>query len=113
MDPCPDPFEKHSLKVYLLGNGSQCWTEPWNYEEVYQLYTGLYFFTEISVVQLFVLGQMNSMKQAAQDSKDQAKNLQERINEGLDTFEREKNKTRELIQQTKDYLMGQCTGVTL
>ncbi|XP_035013706.2 laminin subunit beta-4 isoform X1 [Hippoglossus stenolepis] len=54
---------------------------------------------------------MNSMKQAAQDSKDQAKNLHERINERLDTFEREKNKTRELIQQTKDYLMDEMVPI--
>ena len=95
MDHCPDPFEQHSLKVHLLVNGSQCWTETLNYEEVYQRHTGLCFFTEISVVQLFVLGQMISMKQAAQDSKEQAKNQHERINEQLDTFEKEKNKTRE------------------
>lgn len=29
----------------------------------------------------------------------------------MDSFEREKNKTKELIQRVKDYLMGQCSVV--
>uniref|UniRef100_A0A672YMI7 Laminin subunit beta-1 n=1 Tax=Sphaeramia orbicularis TaxID=375764 RepID=A0A672YMI7_9TELE len=46
-------------------------------------------------------------KQAAQDTKDQAKDLQDRIQNNLDSFEREKNKTKELIQKVKDYLLDE------
>uniref|UniRef100_A0A8P4K4T5 Laminin subunit beta-1 n=1 Tax=Dicentrarchus labrax TaxID=13489 RepID=A0A8P4K4T5_DICLA len=41
------------------------------------------------------------------DTKDQAKELQDRINNNIDSFEREKNKTKELIQRVKDYLMDE------
>ncbi|CAN9498663.1 unnamed protein product [Ophioblennius macclurei] len=43
-------------------------------------------------------------QQAAQDTKDQAQVLQDRIQHNADNFEREKNKTRELIQKVKLYL---------
>uniref|UniRef100_UPI0037E8F603 laminin subunit beta-4 n=1 Tax=Semicossyphus pulcher TaxID=241346 RepID=UPI0037E8F603 len=48
---------------------------------------------------------IDDAKQAAQDSKDQAKDLQDRINDNMDSFEREKQKTKDLIQRVKDYLM--------
>ena len=51
--------------------------------------------------------QINDAKQAAQDTKDKAKDLQKRINNTMDSFERDKTKTKELIQRVKDYLMGQ------
>lgn len=54
--------------------------------------------------------QINYAKQATQDTKDQAENLQDRLNITLDAFERDKNKTKELIQRVKDYLMGQCSS---
>lgn len=50
--------------------------------------------------------QINDAKQAAQDTKDQAKDLQDRINNNMDLFERDKNKTKELIQRVKDFLLG-------
>ncbi|KAM9352424.1 laminin subunit beta-4 [Symphorus nematophorus] len=50
---------------------------------------------------------INDAKQAAHDTKGQAKNLQERINNNMDTFEKEKTKTKELIQRVKDYLMDE------
>nr|XP_046250599.1 laminin subunit beta-4 [Scatophagus argus] len=50
---------------------------------------------------------INDAKQAAQDTKSQAINLQGRINNSMQSFEREKNKTKELIQQVKDYLMDE------
>uniref|UniRef100_A0A8D3DT25 Laminin, beta 4 n=1 Tax=Scophthalmus maximus TaxID=52904 RepID=A0A8D3DT25_SCOMX len=53
---------------------------------------------------------INNAKQVAQDTKDQAKNSEDRIHDRLDSFEREKNQTKELIRQTKHYLMGQCSG---
>lgn len=46
----------------------------------------------------------------AQDTKDQAKELQDRINDNMDSFEREKKKTKELIQRVKDFLMGECSA---
>ncbi|XP_051237149.1 laminin subunit beta-4 isoform X1 [Dicentrarchus labrax] len=53
------------------------------------------------------MNKINDAKQAAQDTKDQAKELQDRINNNIDSFEREKNKTKELIQRVKDYLMDE------
>ncbi|XP_070829105.1 LOW QUALITY PROTEIN: laminin subunit beta-4 [Chaetodon trifascialis] len=47
---------------------------------------------------------INDSKQAAQDTKDKAKKLQDRINNNKTSFEREKNKTKELIRRVKDYL---------
>lgn len=54
--------------------------------------------------------QINDAQQAAQDTKDQAKELQDRINDNMDSYEREKKKTKELIQRVKDYLMGECSA---
>ncbi|XP_034391852.1 laminin subunit beta-4 isoform X2 [Cyclopterus lumpus] len=50
---------------------------------------------------------INDAKQQAQDTKDQAKDLQDRINNNIDSLSREKNKTNELIQQVKDYLIDE------
>ncbi|XP_074521304.1 laminin subunit beta-4 [Halichoeres trimaculatus] len=50
---------------------------------------------------------INDAKQAAQDSKDQAKDLQNRIKNNMGSFEREKQKTKDLIQKVKDYLMDE------
>ncbi|XP_065813008.1 laminin subunit beta-4 [Labrus bergylta] len=50
---------------------------------------------------------VNNAKQAAQDTKDQAIDLQDRINDNMDSFEREKQKTKDLIQRVKDYLMDE------
>ncbi|KAG7233023.1 hypothetical protein INR49_007538 [Caranx melampygus] len=50
---------------------------------------------------------INSAKQAAQETKDQAKDLQDRINGNMEAFEKEKTKTRELIKQVKDYLIDE------
>lgn len=46
-------------------------------------------------------------KQAAMETKDLAEDLQDRLNTTMDSFERDKNKTKELIQRVKDYLLGQ------
>lgn len=46
-------------------------------------------------------------KQAALETKDLAEDLQDRLNTTMDSFERDKNKTKELIQRVKDYLLGQ------
>lgn len=46
-------------------------------------------------------------KQAALETKDLAEELQDRLNTTMDSFERDKNKTKELIQRVKDYLLGQ------
>lgn len=54
------------------------------------------------------LRQINNAKQAALETKDRAVDLQDRLNTTMDSFERDKNKTKELIQRVKDYLMGQC-----
>lgn len=51
--------------------------------------------------------QLNRAKQAAQDTKRHAENMQDRLNVTMDTFEMEKNKTKELIRRAKDFLMGQ------
>ncbi|XP_008292613.1 laminin subunit beta-4-like [Stegastes partitus] len=48
---------------------------------------------------------INDAKRAAQDTKDQAKDLQDQIHSNADSMEREKNKTKELIQRVKDYLL--------
>ncbi|GLD71224.1 laminin subunit beta-4-like isoform X1 [Lates japonicus] len=50
---------------------------------------------------------INDAKQAAQDTKDQAKDLQDQISNHMNSLEREKSKTRKLIQQVKDYLMDE------
>lgn len=55
-----------------------------------------------------MLRQINNAKQAALETKDRAEDLQDRLNTTMDSFERDKNKTKELIQRVKDYLMGQC-----
>lgn len=55
-----------------------------------------------------LLRQINNAKQAALETKDRAEDLQDRLNTTMDSFERDKNKTKELIQRVKDYLMGQC-----
>lgn len=49
---------------------------------------------------------MNNAKQVAQDTEDQARDLQDRININMDPFMREMNKIWELTQQAKAYLMG-------
>lgn len=54
-----------------------------------------------------LLCQLNRAKQAAQDTKRVAENMQDRLNVTMDSFEIEKNKTKELIQRAKDFLMGQ------
>lgn len=46
-------------------------------------------------------------KQAALETKDLAVHLQDKLNNTMDSFERDKNKTKELIQRVKDYLLGQ------
>lgn len=46
-------------------------------------------------------------QQAALETKDLAEDLQDRLNTTMDSFERDKNKTKELIQRVKDYLLGQ------
>lgn len=56
---------------------------------------------------LYIPCQINHAKQAAQDTKDQAKDLQDRISDNMDSFEREKNQTKDLIQRVKEYLTGQ------
>lgn len=48
---------------------------------------------------------INEAKQAAQDTKDQARDLQDRIHSSTQSMEREKNRTRELLQRVKDYLL--------
>ncbi|XP_047189486.1 laminin subunit beta-4 isoform X2 [Scophthalmus maximus] len=53
---------------------------------------------------------INNAKQVAQDTKDQAKNSEDRIHDRLDSFEREKNQTKELIRQTKHYLMDEMVS---
>ncbi|XP_054475687.1 LOW QUALITY PROTEIN: laminin subunit beta-4 [Anoplopoma fimbria] len=50
---------------------------------------------------------INDAKQQAQDTKDQAKDLQDRINKNIDSLKGEKNKTKELIQRVKDYLIDE------
>lgn len=55
-----------------------------------------------------LLHQINNAKQAALETKDRAEDLQDRLNTTMDSFERDKNKTKELIQRVKDYLIGQC-----
>lgn len=57
----------------------------------------------------FLLFQINDAQQVAQDTKARTKNLQDRINNSMDTWERDKNKTKELIQRVRDYLLGQCS----
>ncbi|XP_069572970.1 laminin subunit beta-4 isoform X2 [Brachyistius frenatus] len=48
---------------------------------------------------------INEAKQVAQDTKDRAKDLQDRIHNNTETLKTQKNKTRELIQRVKHYLM--------
>ncbi|XP_061578256.1 laminin subunit beta-4 [Cololabis saira] len=43
-------------------------------------------------------------KQLAQDTRDKARDVQERISNNTESYEREKNKTKELIQRVKLYL---------
>ncbi len=66
--------------------------------------------TETLMLFIFILFKISNAKQAAQETKDQAKELQDRISDNMDSFEREKNKTKELIQRVRDYLLGQCSG---
>lgn len=56
------------------------------------------------------LCQINNAKQAAQDTKERAEDLRDQLNVTMDSFERDKNKTKELIQRVKDFLTGQCYG---
>lgn len=51
--------------------------------------------------------QIMNAKQAALETKDLAEDLQDRLNTTMDSYERDKNKTKELIQRVKDYLLGQ------
>lgn len=37
--------------------------------------------------------------------------MQDRLNTTMDTFEKEKNKTKELIRRAKDFLMGQSADL--
>lgn len=71
--------------------------------------------TEISVwgkaVHENLLHQLNRAKQAAQDTKRQAENMQDRLNATMNTFEKEKNTTKELIRRAKDFLMGQSADL--
>ncbi|KAM9854866.1 laminin subunit beta-4 [Aulostomus maculatus] len=46
-------------------------------------------------------------KQVAQDTKGLTKHLLERINNNMSSFERDKSKTKELIQRVKDHLMDE------
>ncbi|XP_028287743.1 laminin subunit beta-4 isoform X2 [Parambassis ranga] len=48
---------------------------------------------------------INDANQAAQDTKDQAKDMQDQINNNTKSLEREKIKSRTLLQQVKQYLM--------
>lgn len=57
-----------------------------------------------------LLCQLSRAKQAAQDTKRQAENMQDRLNVTMDSFEIEKNKTKALIRRAKDFLMGQSAG---
>ncbi|XP_068452578.1 laminin subunit beta-4 [Clinocottus analis] len=50
---------------------------------------------------------INNVKQQAEDTKDQAKDLQDQIHNNMDSLKREKNKSKELIQQVKDYLVDE------
>lgn len=59
---------------------------------------------------LFVLSQINDAKRVAQDTKVKAKHLQDRINNNTGSFEKDKNKTKELIKRVQDYLKGQCSS---
>lgn len=56
------------------------------------------------------LCQINNAKQAAQDTKERAEDMRDQLNVTMDSFERDKNKTKELIQRVKDFLMGQSYG---
>ncbi|KAM7415417.1 hypothetical protein PAMA_019983 [Pampus argenteus] len=51
--------------------------------------------------------QIIDVQQVTQDTKALTKDLQDRINNNMDTFERDKNKTKELIQRVKDYLLDE------
>ncbi|KAL4003909.1 fumarate hydratase, class II [Sarotherodon galilaeus] len=48
---------------------------------------------------------INNANQMTQDAKNRARDLQDRISNNTNSCEREKSKTRELIQQVKDYLL--------
>ncbi|XP_067447150.1 laminin subunit beta-4 [Thunnus thynnus] len=50
---------------------------------------------------------INDAQQVAQDTKALTKDLQDQIHNNMDTFEREKNKSKELIQRVKDYLLDE------
>lgn len=62
------------------------------------------------MLQRLVLFQINDAQQIAQDAKAKTKDLQDRINSNVDTWEKDKDKTKELIQRVKDYLLGQCSA---
>ncbi|XP_047201049.1 laminin subunit beta-4 isoform X2 [Girardinichthys multiradiatus] len=49
---------------------------------------------------------ISDVQEVAQDTKDQARNLQLRISDTSGSLETEKNKIRELLQRVKHYLMG-------
>lgn len=50
---------------------------------------------------------MDKANRTAQETKDQAKDLQDRINTSKESFEKDKDKTKELIKRVKEYLLGQ------
>ncbi|XP_041795045.1 laminin subunit beta-4 isoform X2 [Chelmon rostratus] len=50
---------------------------------------------------------INDAKRVAQDTKVKAKHLQDRINNNTGSFEKDKNKTKELIKRVQDYLKDQ------
>ncbi|XP_041851951.1 laminin subunit beta-4 isoform X2 [Melanotaenia boesemani] len=50
------------------------------------------------------INQINDARQLAQDTKEQARDLQDRISNSTESFEREKNETKELIRRVKQYL---------
>ncbi|CAK6979151.1 laminin subunit beta-4 [Scomber scombrus] len=50
---------------------------------------------------------INDAQQLAQNTKVLTKNLQDRINNNTDSWERDKNQTKELIQRVKDYLLDE------
>ncbi|KAK2842855.1 hypothetical protein Q5P01_013055 [Channa striata] len=56
---------------------------------------------------LFSLDESSDVKQTAQDTKDQARDLQDRIINSMDTFKKEKKKTEELAEQVRAYLMDE------
>lgn len=50
---------------------------------------------------------MDRTNQTAQETKEKAKDLEDRINSSKESFEKDKNKTKELIKRVKDYLLDE------